>query len=62
MIYINDPRTKALSSDEETVEVLEVIEQCDDYSDLDDNTPNYARLYTSSRTHILLYIGRSGKH
>ena len=35
MIYINDPRTKALSSDEETVEVLEVIEQCDDYSDLE---------------------------
>ncbi len=41
MIYINDPRTKALSSDEETVEVLEVIEQCDDYSDLDEDTPNY---------------------
>ncbi len=30
-----DPRTKTLSSDEETVEVLEVIEDCDDYSDLD---------------------------
>ena len=40
MMIINDPRTKALSSDEETVEVLEVIEQCDDYSDLDE-TPAY---------------------
>lgn len=32
-----DPRTKELSLDEETVEILEVIEQCDDYSDLDDD-------------------------
>ena len=30
-----DPRTKILSSDEETVEVVEVIEECQDYSDLD---------------------------
>lgn len=32
-----DPRTKELSIDEETVEILEVIEQADDYSDLDDD-------------------------
>ena len=32
-----DPRNKELSLDEETVEILEVIEQCDDYSDLDDD-------------------------
>ena len=31
------PRTKELSFDEETVEVLEAIESCDDYSDLDDD-------------------------
>ena len=31
-----DPRNKELSLDEQTVEILEVIEQCDDYSDLDD--------------------------
>ena len=36
MIIIQDPRSKALSSDEETVEILEIIENCDDYSDLDD--------------------------
>lgn len=33
-----DPRTKVLSSDEETVEVIEVIEDCQDYSDLDTDT------------------------
>ena len=31
------PRTKELSLDEETVEVLEVIENYDDYSDLDND-------------------------
>lgn len=41
MNNLYDPRTKALSNDEETVEVLEVIENCDDYSDLDDSTPVY---------------------
>ena len=30
-----DPRTKTLTSDEETVEILEIIEECEDYSDLD---------------------------
>lgn len=33
---MKDPRNKELSLDEETVEILEVIEQSDDYSDLDD--------------------------
>ena len=37
MFLFRDPRTKALTSDEAIVEVVEVIEQCDDYSDLDDN-------------------------
>ena len=32
-----DPRNKELSLDEETIEILEVIEQSDDYSDLDDD-------------------------
>ena len=41
MSNFNGPRSKMLSSDEETVEILEVIEDCADYSDLDDNTPNY---------------------
>lgn len=31
------PRTKELSFDEETVEVLEAIESCEDYSDLDND-------------------------
>ena len=35
MLNINDPRSKMLSSDEETVEILEIIEDCADYSDLD---------------------------
>lgn len=30
------PRDKELTLDEETVEILEIIENCDDYSDLDD--------------------------
>ena len=30
------PGSKVLSSDEETVEILEIIEECDDYSDLED--------------------------
>lgn len=29
-----DPRDKVLSNDEETVEILEIIEECDDYDDL----------------------------
>lgn len=32
-----DPRTKELTIDEETVEIIEAIEQCDDYSDLNDD-------------------------
>ena len=36
-----DPRSKMLSSDEETVEILEIIEECDDYSDLDNNTETF---------------------
>ena len=44
MISIIDPRSKMLSSDEETVEILEVIEQCDDYSDLD-NQDETAYIY-----------------
>ena len=36
-----DPRTKTLTSDEETVEIIEVIEECDDYSDLDDEPATY---------------------
>ena len=35
MAKINDPRSKMLSSDEETVEIVEIIEDCVDYSDLD---------------------------
>ena len=31
-----DPRDKVLSEDEETVEILEIIENCDDYCDLDE--------------------------
>ncbi len=38
MSNIYDPRSKVLSSDEETVEIIEVIEECDDYSDLDTET------------------------
>ena len=37
MSRITDPRSKMLSSDEETVEIVEIIENCDDYSDLDEN-------------------------
>jgi hypothetical protein len=37
MNKIIDPRSKALTSDEETVEIVEIIENCDDYSDLDNN-------------------------
>ena len=41
MIYIRGgimgPRTKELTLDEETVEVIETIEQCEDYSDLDED-------------------------
>ncbi len=36
MAIIFDPRSKTLTSDEETVEILEIIEECDDYSDLDE--------------------------
>ncbi len=35
MLKLKDPRSKMLSSDEETVEILEIIEDCADYSDLD---------------------------
>ena len=38
------PREKALTTDEETVEVLEIIEDCTEYSDLDDQ--NYEVEYT----------------
>ena len=31
-----DPRSKVLSSDEDVVEIIEVVEACEDYSDLDD--------------------------
>ena len=31
------PRDRQLTTDEETVEVLEIIEDCDNYSDLDDD-------------------------
>lgn len=31
------PRNKELSLDEETVEVLEAIENCEEYSDLNDD-------------------------
>lgn len=31
------PRNKELSLDEETVEVLEAIESCEEYSDLNDD-------------------------
>ena len=42
MAKILDPRSKVLSSDEETVEILEIIEDCADYSDLDnDDTAEY---------------------
>ena len=42
MAKLIDPRSKVLSSDEETVEILEIIEDCGDYSDLDnDDTPEY---------------------
>lgn len=37
------PRTKELTVDEETVEILEIIEECEDYSDLDEE---YNPLYT----------------
>ena len=37
MAELIDPRSKVLSSDEETVEILEIIEDCDDYSDLDED-------------------------
>lgn len=36
-----DPNTKALTSDEETVEILEIIENVEDYSDLDDSSTAY---------------------
>jgi len=41
MSNFNGPRSKMLSSDEETVEILEVIEDCADYSDLDTETEAY---------------------
>lgn len=44
MISLFDPRSKMLSSDEETVEILEVIEECEDYSDLD-NQDETAYIY-----------------
>ena len=31
------PRDKQLSADEETVEIVEILENCPDYSDLDDD-------------------------
>lgn len=37
MSRIYDPRSKMLSSDEEMVEIVEIIENCDDYSDLDED-------------------------
>ena len=35
MIFVG-PRTKELTTDEETVEVLEIIENCESFSDLDE--------------------------
>ena len=40
MLYFG-PRTKELTADEETVEILEIIEGCDDYSDLNDDDTDY---------------------
>ena len=34
---IMGPNDRTLTLDEETVEIIEVIENCDDYSNLDDN-------------------------
>ena len=31
------PNDKVISLDDETVEILEIIENCDEYSDLDDD-------------------------
>ena len=35
MVFVG-PRTKELTTDEETVEVLEIIENCESFSDLDE--------------------------
>ncbi len=37
------PRTKEMTVDDETVEILEIIEDCPDYSDLDEE---YNPIYT----------------
>lgn len=42
-MILNGPRDKELTLDEETVEILEIIEQCPDYSDLDEE---YNPIYT----------------
>lgn len=40
------PGNKEMTVDEETVEILEIIEECPDYSDLDDEyTPIYTGEY-----------------
>ena len=35
------PRDRQLTADEETVEILEIIEDCENYSDLDDDSVDY---------------------
>ena len=46
MIYWMGPRDTNLTEDEETVEILEIIEQCEDYSDLDESyIPEYYEEY-----------------
>lgn len=42
MSYVG-PRTKELTPDEEMVEILEIIENCEDYSDLEEE---YNPIYT----------------
>ena len=34
------PRDRELTVDEQTVEIVEILESCDDYSDLDDDDNN----------------------
>ncbi len=36
-MYLFGPNDHDTSLDEETVEILEIIENCDEYSDLDDD-------------------------
>lgn len=46
VMNVLDPGTKELTLDEETVEILEIIEECEDYSDLnDDYSPVYFEEY-----------------